>query len=80
MWAPVTGASGYTIQFSVDNGASWLPGGTAVTSPAKITVPDDKLVLLMVSAIVNGVTIPTCEKGAFYNGAWKYAPTEVGIQ
>jgi hypothetical protein len=80
MWAPVTGASGYTVQFSVDMGTSWLPGGTAVTSPAKITVPNDKLVLIMVSAVVNGVTVPTCEKGAWYHGGWRYAPTEVGIQ
>jgi hypothetical protein len=80
MWAPVTGASGYTVQFSVDMGTSWLPGGTAVTSPAKITIPNDKLVLIMVSAVVNGVTVPTCEKGAWYHGGWKYAPTEVGIQ
>ena len=83
-WDPSTGATGYKLYMSTDNGQTWDAGSDVgnVTEVAAFTVPDDQLVLIRVSAYnAQGESI-RYDAGVFYNSSWKVPsqPSGAGIE
>lgn len=83
-WDAVTGASGYKLYASVDQGATWGAGQDVglVTEYTLTGQPDSGLVLYRVSAYsASGETIRTWS-GAWFNADWKppESPGGAGIQ
>lgn len=82
-WDPSTGAAGYKVYKSVDNGLTWDAGidAGAATSFVAAGVPDSGLVLFRVSAYnARGEAIRSWS-GAWFCGDWRLdSPAGVGIE
>ena len=91
VWNPVTGATGYDIEQTVDGGTTWtviaspapsVCTGTPVTCSFTHTAPSSGLVLFRFAA-KNAVGKATrFGEGAWHNETWKppVQPANVGVQ
>ena len=83
-WDAATGATGYKLYQSTDNGATWDAGVDVgnVTSYVYPNVPESGLVLFRVSAYNATDEAVRYEAGAWYNFLWKppQATSGLGVQ
>ena len=82
-WDVSSGATGYKIYQTVDNGLTWDAGVDVgnVTVYTKTAVPDSGLVLFRVSAYNAQGEAVRSWSGAWYNGDWKLdSPSGAGIE
>jgi len=83
-WDPSTGATGYKVYMSTDQGTTWDAGIDVglVTAYTYLAVPDSGLVLFRVESYnANGNALRS-DAGAWYNGDWvpPTAPSGSGIE
>ncbi len=88
-WNQSTKATGYKIELSVDEGASWVKvpdftatlytEGTRLKAKTTITIPDNVLVLARVGAFnAQGVSW-RLQDGAWFNTAWEPISPPTGL-
>jgi hypothetical protein len=82
-WEPVSGATGYKLQISTDNGTTWtdLVDAGPETS-LRVEVPSTGLVLIRAVSYNDRHTAIRYEYGAWYCGDWKPIdePSGLGIE
>lgn len=81
-WEPVTGATGYRVSMSIDNGQTWqAPMDAGTTRPYTYTnVPEDKLVLFKIAAYSYADDSWNHYAGAWYDHRKKLGmPSKIGI-
>ena len=81
-WAPVTGATFYKIEKTVDQGAAWTLAASPTAPTYTYTGTEPGLVLFRISACnANGCTVRSAD-GLWHNEAWQppLAATNLGVQ
>lgn len=80
-WNASQGATGYKIQMSTDNGATWSAGVDVgnVTAYTLLGVPDSGLILFRGLAYNDVGDAVNAWSGAWYNGDWKPPTTATGL-
>jgi len=81
-WQPTPGATGYRVYTSETNGRTWVQHGTDLLEP-KVTVtnlPDDKLVLVRVSAHNAGGEEIRKTSGFWYDGTQTLSINNLGLK
>ena len=81
-WDPVAGAETYRLYQSTDSGETWatVVSVAAPTTQVIISVADDRVILLRISAIDARGESMRWEYGVFYHGGWRRtSPSGMGI-
>lgn len=79
-WQAVSGATGYKLSQSIDQGTTWTQIGDVTTIQTTITVPDDKLVLIRVSAYNTAGESIRLTSGIWYDRRQDKTPQAITVK